>query len=147
MIKPASLEQAPLLAVLHAESFGEAAWSHEQIHGSLALDTTKGWLAYSGDKPVGFILLQTMPEQAEILTFCVAPSYQRQKIGEKLLQHAIAATRNNGCKKIFLEVAADNLAACKLYEKSGFRLIGKRPNYYKHGDKPVDACIYELLIS
>jgi ribosomal-protein-alanine N-acetyltransferase len=42
-------------------------------------------------------------------------------------------------KKIFLEVAADNIPARKLYEKQGYIAIGKRPKYYDG----VDAIIME----
>ena len=46
----------------------------------------------------------------------------------------------NNVKKIFLDVAEDNLPAIKLYEKSGFHLIHRRKGYYQNGT--TDALIY-----
>ena len=38
--------------------------------------------------------------------------------------------KKHNVKKIFLEVAADNTAAQKLYENNGYKQIGVRPKYY-----------------
>lgn len=144
-IRTASLPLAPVLTRLHAESFGTEGWSLEQMRGSLALTTTKAWIAYDGETPAGFILCQALPGETEILTFCVAPSKRRQKIGEALLGCVLEAA---AAKKapIFLEVAADNNAARKLYERLGFAVTGSRANYYKRGAVTVDAVRYERLL-
>lgn len=139
-----SKEQAPLLAALHQESFGAAGWDTKQMAGSLALDTTEGWTATTHHDLTGFILCQFMPDAAEILTFCVKPDRQRQKIGEHLLRHATKEAKVRGIPKIFLEVAANNLTAIKLYEKLGFTISGRRAKYYKNGT--VDAVMYTLDI-
>ena len=41
--------------------------------------------------------------------------------------------------EIFLEVAADNLAARNLYQKAGFAEQARRPDYYRRGNGRVDA--------
>jgi ribosomal-protein-alanine N-acetyltransferase len=141
-IREATLPLAPALAVLHAESFGPEGWSLDQMRGSLALTTTRGWIAYDGDKPAGFILCQMLPNETEILTFCVTPALRRQKIGEALLRLVVENAKADG-GRIFLEVAADNAAARRLYEKLGFTVTGSRANYYKRGAVTVDAVRYE----
>lgn len=142
-LEPVSLAHASLLAALHAASFAAAAWSTGQIEGSLALTTTRGWLARRKEEAVGFILCQMLPGQAEILTFCVRPKDQRQGLGEQLLQQAIDAARGDN-SSLFLEVAADNTAAVALYEKLGFRKTGRRADYYKRDKVNADALIFEL---
>src|SRR6185437_5431319 len=107
-ITSASLPQTALLVKLHAESFGNEAWSTEQMRGSLALTTTKAWLAFIDDKPVGLILCQVLPEEAEILTFCVSPAQRRHDVGGSLLRQAMVEILAAGAAKIMLEVAADN---------------------------------------
>lgn len=131
-----------MLASLHAESFGVEAWSCDQMRGSLALTTTRGWIAHDGDKPAGFILCQALPGECEILTFCIAPALRRQGIGAALLRFVLKDAQA-AAGKIFLEVAADNAAARKLYEKLGFTVTGTRVNYYKRGAVTVDAVRYE----
>ena len=142
LIRPASLSMTPVLAALHAESFGVECWSAGQIEGSLALPTTKAWIAYDEDTPLGFILCQIVPKEAEILTLCVSPARRRQRIAEALLRCMIEEARGQSGAKIFLEVAADNIAARKLYEQSGFTITGTRAGYYKRGAVTVDGVMY-----
>ena len=42
-------------------------------------------------------------------------------------------------KEIFLEVAENNEAACKLYANQGFKVFGKRDRYYRQKLGRVDA--------
>lgn len=144
---PITPDQAAALAALHAASFGSAAWSLEQIAGSLALPTTQGWAAFEGGKPIGFLLAQMTPGEAEILTLAVHPALQRRGIGSKLMQKLIQTAQDTKTSRIFLEVAADNHAAGKLYEKLGFRKTGARVNYYRRGDSAIDAVLYERILS
>jgi ribosomal-protein-alanine acetyltransferase len=146
LIKPVGIDDLDELTQLHAASFGDACWSKDQMRGSLELPTTQGWGAMSNRKLAGFILCQTLPDQREILTFCVDPALRRQKIGELLIWHAITDAQHSACNKVFLEVAADNDPACKLYQKLGFKLFGNRPGYYQRGNGPVDAHLYEFPI-
>jgi ribosomal-protein-alanine N-acetyltransferase len=141
VIKATQHADVEQLTKLHAASFGDAAWSLQQIQDSLKLETTQGFTAKMENEIVGFILFQQTDDQSEILTFCVHPKRQRQKIGQALLQEAIKASAN---KNLFLEVAADNAPACNLYAKCGFQLIGKRPGYYKRGTAQIDALTFRL---
>jgi ribosomal-protein-alanine N-acetyltransferase len=143
-IRPATLTLAAALAHIHRESFGTEGWSLEQMRGSLSLDTTIGWIACENGTPLGFILYQTVGDESEILTFCVRPERQRQRIGESLLRHAISTAHETGAKHFRLEVAADNHPARQLYERLGFTIAGIRPNYYKRGAVTVDALMYKL---
>jgi ribosomal-protein-alanine N-acetyltransferase len=132
-------KDAALLAALHAESFGAARWSLAQIADSVALATTEAWVADEGGVLQGFILCQLAGDEAEILTFCVSPAARRKGAGRRLLDAALAAAKKKGIRRVFLEVAADNQAALTLYEKTGFRLNGKRAGYYARDGKAVDA--------
>lgn len=144
ILRPLTLDMVSALAILHAESFADAKWDVQQIKGSLALDTTKGWGVYESDTIVGFILCQIIPDQSEILTLCVNSKYRKQGYGEKLVRAAIEDARQMN-SSIHLEVSADNAAALALYTKLGFEQTGKRPNYYRHGTTCVDAIMLTFL--
>jgi len=146
LIQPVLASMAPTLTELHAESFGVECWNLAQMEGSLELATTRAWAASEGDAVTGFILCQIIPKQIEILTFCVSPTRRQQGIGAALLRRAIAAMREQSGGKVFLEVAADNNAARKLYEDHGFTIIGKRANYYKRGAVTVDGLMYAVRV-
>ncbi|NTU76675.1 MAG: GNAT family N-acetyltransferase [Alphaproteobacteria bacterium] len=138
-----SSERASQLAKLHAECFGAAAWSLDQMRGSLDLATTRGWLVETGGQPEGFILFQETGAELEILTFCVAPSRRRRGVGERLLRHALAQVPLGGA--MYLEVSAENAAARRLYERCGFLNTATRRAYYKEGDRRVDALCYRYI--
>lgn len=82
----------------------------------------------------GFVLCQCAAGQADIVTIAVHPLYQQQGIGHSLLKLLLFYLQQQGCDKIFLEVAAGNQPAVKLYKKIGFIFNGKRCNYYNNGD-------------
>ena len=137
-------EDAALLTKLHLQCFPMSPWSYEQIKGSLDLPTTRGFLALEDGEGSGFILSQNVEGHSEILTFCVLPEARRQNIGLSLLGSMIDEASTSGSKKIYLEVASDNNAACQLYHKLGFVISGKRPKYYKIDNLLVDALLFEL---
>ncbi|MER2520861.1 MAG: tRNA (adenosine(37)-N6)-threonylcarbamoyltransferase complex dimerization subunit type 1 TsaB [Bdellovibrionales bacterium] len=140
-------DQAQTLAALHAASFEHAAWSASQFEQTLALATTRGQLVRQNGVPAGFILLQIMKPEAEILTFCVAPNLREHGLGRQLLAESLREAGNSDCETVFLEVASDNLPACRLYERHGFELMGNRKNYYKTATGHVDALTYKKPIN
>jgi len=143
-IEPLDIDYAPVLAMLHAESFGAERWSEDQIRGSLSLETTRGWLAKTGGGPAGFLLCQTVVGETEILTLCVKPSLRRLGIGIGLLRSLLNDTPRGHV--IHLEVASDNKAARSLYEKCGFSAVGVRPGYCRRGQKQIEAIRYRLML-
>jgi ribosomal-protein-alanine N-acetyltransferase len=71
--------------------------------------------------------------EREILNLAVHPQWRRRKIASALLKHELA---RGGA--FFLEVRESNLAARKLYESLGFRVIGTRNQYYAN---PAETAI------
>ena len=128
----------PRLAVLHALCFDEA-WGEAAIAGLLAMPGAFGYMAGPDDAPDGFVLARLGGGEAEILTICVAPAARRSGLGRHLLQAAAASAVAAGAEALFLEVAEDNPAAIRLYERFGFVLVGIRPAYYARGTSRVAA--------
>jgi ribosomal-protein-alanine N-acetyltransferase len=97
----------------------------------------------SGGIMAGLLIARTAADEAEILTFGVAPACRRAGLGRALLQEAIALLRDAGLKRLYLEVAEENAAARRLYHAFGAVPVGKRPGYYEHGG---DAAIFSLAL-
>jgi [ribosomal protein S18]-alanine N-acetyltransferase len=138
-IRKATKNDIRILAALHDESFGMARWSLAQIADGLALETTLALVAEEGKTAWGFILCQITGEDAEILTFCIAPSARRTGAGLSLLFAALEEMRQHSTRRVFLEVGADNAAALALYKKAHFRVTGQRTGYYKREGRAIDA--------
>ena len=78
----------------------------------------------------GFIVYRTVADEAEIITIGVNPEMRRNGIASAMIGIIEKNIKNQGVKKIFLEVSAANIPAQKLYENSGYKTIGSRPKYY-----------------
>lgn len=135
---------ASIFANLNHQCF-ENAWSAESFQKFLALPTCFAHLATTNVQtdaiPVGFILCQCAAGTADVLTFGVVPGHRRKGIGSQLLSAAVAQAAQMGIEDIHLEVAEDNAAARKCYERLWFREIGRRINYYRTPKGMLDAVI------
>ena len=68
---------------------------------------------------VGFSTFSARP-RLNVHDLCVLPAHQRQGLGRRLLEAAIAAARDVGCSGVTLEVRGDNVVAQRLYRSLGF---------------------------
>jgi ribosomal-protein-alanine N-acetyltransferase len=59
-----------------------------------------------------------------------------------LLDALVAEAARQGATSVLLEVRADNPAAIRLYERTGFERIAVRRRYYQPGD--IDAHVMRL---
>ena len=50
----------------------------------------------------------------------VSPDYQRQGIGRKMVENAVAQLRETGCPKVNLQIVASNQVVVGFYESLGF---------------------------
>lgn len=129
-LKPLTVEDSATLEEIHLSCFPDA-WSRATFDQLLAENLSCGWMAISDGAPVGFLLTRALKDEAEILTFAVRPSFQKEGVGRCLLKQLIIFFNAVGCGRIFLEVAVDNEAAINLYRSEGFSIVGTRPNYYQ----------------
>ena len=85
----------------------------------------------------GFIICNHLYEKMEILLLFVKDEFRNQGIGRKLVEYLYSLS-----EIITLEVSVENYPALHLYEKLGFKEVGKRSKYYKG----IDALIMEKVI-
>ncbi|GAN88125.1 ribosomal protein S18-alanine N-acetyltransferase [Komagataeibacter intermedius] len=128
---------ATLLAQIHAQAFPPThRWDAQAMQALLDMPGVSVVMA-EGDAPA-FIMVRTVFDEAEILTFAVDPAWQRRGIGRDLLARCMRQVEQAGARTLFLEVARDNAPAIALYCTSGFVQAGMRRNYYPDG---MDACV------
>jgi len=92
-------------------------------------------VAERNDQVCGFMVSREVAGEVEVLNLATAPDTRRQGIATQLLGSLEA-------EDVFLEVRESNLPARKLYEKLGFVVVGKRPEYY---DDPVESALVMRL--
>lgn len=69
----------------------------------------------------------------------VHPQYRGRGIAQALMEAAEETARAEGARWLGLEVRADNAAACKLYERVGFRVVGEMEHLLRPGALPWPA--------
>jgi len=103
-----------------------------EVSGSAKLPVGHcAWVAETDGATVGFLAALFSGEEMEILNLAVLPGARRAGVASSLLDAALAVAWSSGGKRAFLEVRASNAGAIAFYERHGFRLAGRRKNYYK----------------
>ncbi|MFH0401617.1 ribosomal protein S18-alanine N-acetyltransferase [Streptococcus sp. A23] len=113
-----------VLAVMQSV-YEQSPWTLEQIASSMASQDEDYYLAYEGQELVGFLAVQTVLDEMEILQIAVKADFQRLGIASQLMA-AVMDWEGD----IFLEVRESNAPAQALYRRQHFTKIGKRKNYY-----------------
>ena len=78
-----------------------------------------------------FLLGRFIFDDAEILTLAVSPSKRRKGVASLLVKEFFLKAKEQGIRRVTLEVAEDNLPALALYNSFPFINIGRREGYYK----------------
>lgn len=76
-----------------------------------------------------YLLKPIQNDEVELCKLAVAPDFQRLRIGERLVQHAIDQAKNMGATKITLESHTSLKAAMSLYQKFGFKPYETQPPF------------------
>jgi ribosomal-protein-alanine N-acetyltransferase len=93
---------------------------------------------------IGYIVARETAGELHINNFAVRAEYRRRGIGAALLERVLHEARGRKANAAFLEVRSANRAAQALYEKSGFRAIARRTNYYSEPSE--DAVVMTLVL-
>jgi len=83
----------------------------------------------------GVLQWRNLGEEVEILDLAVDPALRRQGYAAFLLRNFLKDASRSPAKKVFLEVRESNAAAIALYQKFGFQISGRRPNYYRNPEE------------
>ena len=131
-------DKKSLLAIQQQSEFNH--WSEKQIAQSLIdhrvyLMVNKN----NSQRILGFAIFSLIIDEAELLNIVIDKDDQGKGLGRKLLEYSLLNL--DGIKACFLEVAANNQIAIKLYSSLNFRQIGLRKNYYRSGENATDAII------
>lgn len=117
-------------------------WSERMLSAHLKGDSNIFLVAdvYKGGKYVlvGFVVLQVVADQAELLNIAVDIEYRSSGIASALLKEGVSLAEQKGAQTIFLEVRDSNSTARQFYARRSFNEIGRRVQYY---DSPQEDAI------
>lgn len=142
-IVPMTAAHLDAVAELEKICFPEDPWSRRLFEEALVNENTTSLLALAEDGSVlGYLLFTAVLDEGGVDNIAVAPAARRQGIASALLEEFRRYGREHGLVNLFLEVRPSNTGAAALYEKLGYREVGRRKNYYL--DPKEDAIIMKM---
>ena len=126
---PADRSHLPQLAALERACFSHP-WSEAMLAEELYNDNASLVAAEGEDGTVlGYGMVRAGLDEGCLERIAVVPAYRRQGVAEELLS-AFLRFGQAHLAFLTLEVREGNAPAIALYEKLGFREVGRRKNYY-----------------
>jgi len=129
-------ETARSLEKIEKLIFGTA-WNSEIIQEKIKNKKFKYWIYEVENSIKGYLGIQFLEEEIEILGIGVNQGSRRKNIATELMDELIEYFEKSEYKKIILEVRESNTVAQRLYKKYGFKQISKRKKYYVDEDAKV----------
>ena len=136
-----------LASILKIEAVNPSTnWSNHSFETYILANNV--WVLDQDATVVGFIVQQTVAREATILAIRIADEFQRQGLGQALLD-AWLMQLPLSIDMVFLEVRKSNTSAIRLYTQYGFKPMGERKGYYPGVANLAreDALMFTLQIS
>jgi [ribosomal protein S18]-alanine N-acetyltransferase len=128
----ASSRDAVAIAALHAASFRRG-WGEDEVYRLLVDSAVVAHRATIRGGLVGFIMSRVAADEAEILSIAIAPARRGHGLSKPLLDIHLRTLAGRAVRAVFLEVDERNTPARRLYNRAGFREVGRRQGYYESG--------------
>jgi ribosomal-protein-alanine N-acetyltransferase len=117
-------------------------WTRGMFTQTLESPVAYNFVMIGKQKILGYVIFYQAGLEMHIMNIAVHPDHRRQGIGSDMMQRILETSRTNSVGECFLEVRETNFPAQGLYEKLGFRSIGRRKGYYSETDE--DAIVMVL---
>lgn len=134
-IMPMTLEDIVQVVAIERTLFSSP-WSRQSYENELICESARSYVVrpcghrLEKQPLIAYAALRLIMDEIQLLRVGVSAARQRQGVASHLINECLIRAMFAGAQNAFLEVRASNAPAIKLYQKLGFRIIGKRPNYY-----------------
>jgi len=110
-------------------------WSRDALLNELSCKGARSYAVkhkhvQDQDAIIGYGFFRLSGPELHILKIAVVQKSRSDGIASWLLNECFDRALKKGADCAYLEVRPTNHPAIKLYEKLGFQIIGRRPNYY-----------------
>lgn len=112
-------------------------WSVQLFEKELSSRSSRVRGLFAGKELVGYLIAHVVCDEAHIVSLGLAPEWRGKGGGRILIGDFLRTCVVERVVVVTLDVRASNIPARKLYESSGFSVVGLRRNYYS--DNGEDA--------
>ncbi len=139
-MRPDDIEQ---VLILEKKLF-PAPWSHASYENEIVRKDACSFVVRSANNNnklpiIAYSSFRFYEDEMHLFKIAVDIKWQKKGIASWLLTRCFQMAAEKGAISAFLEVRATNISAITLYENLGFKIVGKRLNYYS--DTKEDALI------
>jgi ribosomal-protein-alanine N-acetyltransferase len=144
-LEPMTLEDLDDVLAIERASFqtpwSRGAFRYELTQNRVARCSVARWRG----RLVGYLCLWEIGHEIHVTNLATHPDVRRRGVAGALLGAVLDDARKRAVTLAFLEVRPTNAEALGLYERFGFRVIGRRKGYYF--DTGEDALVMEARLS
>jgi len=142
-MRPMNTGDIPAILEIEKVSFA-VPWTRGMFEEILASDVTISLVAQEAARICGYIIFYDAGPEMHIMNIAVHPRQRRHGLAFAMMSRILAFARDKAIEECFLEVRESNVPARGLYEKLGFRSIGRRKGYYR--ETREDALVMRLAL-
>ncbi len=158
---PAQACQRRLMTMTDVEavvSVEQRAYSHPWSRGNFVDSLAAGYHAQvltaapdsardTARQLVAYFVAMAGVDELHLLNITVAPEWQNQGHGSRLMDDVQALARHQQLATLWLEVRMGNARARALYRRYGFAEVGLRKSYYPAADGREDAVVMSMNVA
>jgi ribosomal protein S18 acetylase RimI-like enzyme len=111
-----------------AQAIYDAWITNSLAHGYAA----EAILAYDGDRLAGLNTLRFHGEVGSVDLIGIQEGYRNAGLGHVLLEHGFAACRERGATRVRVVTEAENVGACRFYQRHGFVAVATDLVWHGH---------------
>ena len=141
IITDAREELLPQIQKIEQQSFS-VPWTEAMLRMQLDPNSHVFLTAEAAGDVIGYVGLMYVLDEGYISNVAVHPVWRRCGVADALLYELERRAKALLLSFLTLEVRAGNAPAIALYEKHGFRAVGRRKDYY---EKPKEDAILMTL--
>jgi [ribosomal protein S18]-alanine N-acetyltransferase len=105
-------------------------WSEATFRGLLRRRDADLVVAEAAGTIIGYTASWYVVDQSELGNVAVDAAWRGRGVGALLVENALRRAAERDIREVFLEVRPSNVTARSLYERLGFREVGRRSRYY-----------------
>jgi len=117
-------------------------WNLNTFKSELGNPVSHLWALTGDDGLAGYLCFWIFRNEIQLINIAVHPLKRRKGFGRFFIDWLIETGISGGMGSIWLEVRVSNAPAKGLYQKLGFREVGRKPRYYT--DTKEDAIVMSL---
>jgi len=99
-------------------------------------------VAVIDDKIIGYGCYLVIANETHLSNLAVKPEFRRKSVAKQILDYIMTVARRKNCEYILLEVRPRNESAIAFYEQAGFKLLYRRPRYYRNPVEDALVMVY-----